>query len=73
MVASRPLIVHEVTRTVPRAAAAAEGYEVCAVNLAAVGYLLHVPVADFDCVWLATALQDIKCRPCCRGRPRRRA
>ena len=71
LVASRPLVVHEVTGTARRPARLSDGYEVRAVNLAAIGYLLGVHVADFACVQVAAALEDIKCCPCCRGRPRR--
>jgi hypothetical protein len=69
LVASRPLVVHEVTGTARRSARATAGYEVRAVTLAAIGYLLGVHVADFDCLRVAAALEDIECCPCCRGRP----
>ena len=71
MVASRPIVVHEVTGSQSGEGRPPEGFGRRTVGLAAAGYLLHVPVADFDCVWLAAALEDIKCCPCCRGHPRR--
>ena len=70
-VALRPMVVHEITRMRSIGRCPLDGFELRTVGLAAAGYLLHVPVADFDCVWLAAALEDIKCCPCCRGHPRR--
>ena len=63
--ATPPLVVHEVTGTTSVEACTHESYEVRPVNLASAAYLLRMSVADFDCVRVAAALEDIKCCPVC--------
>jgi hypothetical protein len=43
------------------------GYEVKPIGLGAVAGLLKMPVADFDCVRVASAKADIRCCPVCRA------
>jgi hypothetical protein len=73
MVASRSLVVREVTTSGSARRGQLEGFEIHGVRLGAMAYLLGTTVATFDAVEAAVALDDIRCCPLCRSHPRDRA
>lgn len=70
---SRTLVVHAVTQASAADVRPVEGFELRTVGIGVAANLLHMPVADFDCVRIAAARSDTLCCPVCRPGQRRAA
>jgi hypothetical protein len=70
MVASRPLIVREVTTVGSTERGPLEGFALLTVGLGIATRQLGAPVASFDDVEVAVALADTGCCPLCRSHAR---
>ena len=68
---SRSLLVYQVTEAPRSDARSVDGFELRTIGLGVAANLLHMSVADFDCVRLAAAMSDTMCCPVCRPGRRR--
>jgi hypothetical protein len=63
-------VVHALSARTSRPGDPFDGHDVRPVTLTAAAYLLGAPIADFDAVRVAAALDDLRCCPLCMRRSR---